>query len=98
MKKENRPFKDCYHRIIVAAVSSAILLSSCAQGGRVAMGNKYAAVASKSVQIRTLPGRDNVVQLRNQPRIKGEVNQLARAPCGLAPSTNSLAASTHIGA
>ena len=36
---------------VLAALVGAALLSSCAQGGRVAMGNKYAAVAGETVQI-----------------------------------------------
>jgi hypothetical protein len=36
---------------ILVALAGAALLSACAQGGRVAMGNRYAAVGSESVQI-----------------------------------------------
>ena len=36
---------------VFAALVGAALLSSCAQGGRVEMGNKYAAVARETVQI-----------------------------------------------
>src|SRR5437868_15323078 len=39
------------HMKYPALVLCAIILSSCAQGGRVAMGTKYAAVAPQTVQI-----------------------------------------------